>query len=104
MQDFCILQWTEEELILYTDIPTALNVSDSISKPTGRTKFYEHMDIMMGRRKPAYVQHDPNDPASLSKPHISSTCSSLKELTLTDLLDPEDLDTLVSFEAPSVGG
>jgi hypothetical protein len=35
MRDFCILQWTEEEQILYTDIPSAYNVSDSLSKPTG---------------------------------------------------------------------
>jgi hypothetical protein len=104
MRDFCILQWTEEELILFTDIPTALNVSDSISKPTGRTKFYEHMDRMMGRRKPSYVLHDPTDPSSPIKPHISSTCSSLKELTLADLLDLEDLNILISFDATSVGG
>lgn len=103
MRDFCILQWTEEELILFTDIPTAYNVSDSISKPTGRTKFYEHMDIMMGRRKPTYVQHDPNDPASLLHLHISSTCSSLKEIHLSDLLAYHDLDDIVSFDATSVG-
>jgi hypothetical protein len=103
MRDFCILQWTEEELIIFTDIPTAYNVSDSISKPTGRTKFYEHMDIMMGRRKPTYVPHNPDDPASPLKPHISSTCSSLKEILLSDLLDYKDLDNLVSFDATSVG-
>jgi hypothetical protein len=103
MRDFCILQWTEEELILFTDIPTAYNVSDSISKPTGRTKFYEHMDIMMGRRKPTYALQDPHDPSSPLKPHISSTCSSLQEIQLSDLIDYEDLDILVSFETTSVG-
>jgi hypothetical protein len=46
MRDFCILQWTEEEQILYSDIPSAYNVSDSLSKPTGRIKFYEQMDIL----------------------------------------------------------
>ena len=55
MRDFCILQWTEEEQILFMDVASAYNVSDSLSKPTGRIKFYEHMDILMGRRKPAYV-------------------------------------------------
>jgi hypothetical protein len=104
MCSFCILQWTEEELILFTDIPTAYNISDSISKPTGCTKFYEHMDIMMGSRKPTYVPHDPNNLSSPLKPHISSTCSSLHELTLSDLLDYEDLDILVPFDASSVGG
>jgi hypothetical protein len=53
MRSFCILQWTEEEQILYSDIPTAYNISDSLSTPTGRIKFYEQiMDISMGRRKP----------------------------------------------------
>jgi hypothetical protein len=103
MRDFCILQWTEEELVTFSDIPTALNVSDSISKPTGRTNFYEHMDIMMGRRKPSYVLKDPHDPTSPLRPHISSTCSSLKEITLSDLIDTEDLDILVFFETTSVG-
>jgi hypothetical protein len=60
MRDFCILQWTEEEQILYTDIPSAYNVSDSLSKPTGRIKFYEQMDVLMGRRCPSYVKLDPN--------------------------------------------
>jgi hypothetical protein len=55
MKEFVILQWTEEERILYTDVPTALNPSDSLSKPTGRVKFYEHTDVLMGRRPPSYV-------------------------------------------------
>jgi hypothetical protein len=67
-------------------------------------KFYKRMDITMGRLKPTYVQHNPNNPASLYMPHISSTYSSLKELTLSDLLNPEDLDIFISFKAPSVGG
>jgi hypothetical protein len=104
MRDFCILQWTEEELILFTDIPTAYNVSDSISKPTGRTKFHEHMDIMMGRRRPEYVPHDPHDPTSHDRLHISSTCSSLSEISLYDALDYLDIDILTSFDATSVGG
>jgi hypothetical protein len=104
MRYFCILQWTEEELILFTDIPTAYKVSNSISKPMGHAKFYKHMDIMMGRRKPTYVPYNPNNPSSPLKPHISSTCSSLQELTLSNLLDYKDLDNLVSFDDTSVGG
>jgi hypothetical protein len=60
MRDFCILQWTEEEQILYSDIPSAYNVSDSLSKPTGRIKFYEQMDILMGRRRPSYASTPPH--------------------------------------------
>ena len=98
MRDFCILQWTEEEQINFTDIPSAYNVSDSITKPTGRTKFYEHMDIMMGRRPPSYFQQNPEQPTS---PNIFSTCIPFQELLFSDLLDPEDIHF---FAATSVGG
>jgi len=106
MKDFCILQWTEEEQINYKDVASALNVSDSLSKPTGRIKFHEHMDIMMGRRKPIYVQttHTAQPSPSLrdTYPEIFSTCSNLNLFTLDDIiesLDPkydyrETLDTI----------
>jgi hypothetical protein len=55
MKEFVILQCTEEEWITYENVPSALNPNDSLSKPTGRTKFYEHRDILMGRRRPQYV-------------------------------------------------
>ena len=117
MRDFCILQWTEEEQIIYSDIPSAYNVSDSISKPTGRIKFYEQMDIMMGRRCPSYVPHydnpaytpyDPDNPATPIS-IVGSTCSLSKQLSLSDILDYEDLDCFDfdphdCFDATSVGG
>jgi hypothetical protein len=58
----------------------------------------------MGRRKPTYVHHDPDDPSSPLRPHISSTCSSLKEINLSDLIDYDDIDYVVSSDATSVGG
>jgi hypothetical protein len=61
-RDFCILQWMKEEQILYSDIPSAYNVSDSLSKLTGCIKFYEQMDILMGRRCPSYVNVSNNKP------------------------------------------
>ena len=85
MKDFCILQWTEEERIIYQDVSSALNVSDSLSKPTGCTKFYEHTDVMMGRRKPNYVK---------------STNAFLPSFSTCNFLPPIPLD----FEATSVGG
>jgi hypothetical protein len=45
MKEFVILQWTEEEQIMFEDVPSALNPSGSLSKPTGCVKFYEHRDI-----------------------------------------------------------
>jgi hypothetical protein len=55
MNEFIILQWTEEERITYENVPSALNPSNSHSKPTGSTKFYEHRYILMGRQRPQYV-------------------------------------------------
>jgi hypothetical protein len=75
MKYFVILEWTEEERIAYTDVKTQNNFSDSLTKPTGRVKHYEHNDIMMGCRRPAYIK-------SLQAFHhnLSSTYSSLRPL------------------------
>ena len=89
MKDFCILQWTEEEQIIFNDVASAYSVSDSISKPTRRTKFYEHMEIMMGRRKPTYVHS-----LRAYRPSFS-TCS---------LFNPLELHTILEdFKPTSVG-
>jgi hypothetical protein len=61
MKQFVILQWSEEDLISFTDCPSALLVADSLTKQTGRTKYYEHMDIIMGRRRPKYSLDIPNE-------------------------------------------
>jgi hypothetical protein len=55
MKHFIILQWTDDKFIDFVDTSIDENYSDSLSKPTGRTKFYEHTDVFMGRRKPAYT-------------------------------------------------
>ena len=47
MKQFVILQWSGEDLISSTGCPSAVLVADSMTKHTGRTKFYEHMDIML---------------------------------------------------------
>jgi hypothetical protein len=74
MKEFVILQWTEEEQITFEDVPSALNPSDSLSKPTGRVKFYEHRDILMGRRRPQYVS-----PLQAFKIIIDSTYRNLRQ-------------------------
>ena len=55
MKHFVILQWTDDKFINFIDTKTDENYSNSLSKPTARTKFYEHTDIFMGRRWPAYA-------------------------------------------------
>jgi hypothetical protein len=44
-----IIQWTDDKFIDFVGTSTDENYSDSLSKPTGRTKFYEHTDVFMGR-------------------------------------------------------
>jgi hypothetical protein len=83
MKHFVILQWTEEERITYSEVSTNNNFSDSLTKPTGRVKFYEHNDIMMGRRRPIYVKA-----LHAFKMILSSTYSSLKPFVFPWASDP----------------
>ena len=52
---FALLQWSKTGQLKATSIPTATNISDSMTKPTGRIKFHQHADIFMGRLPPHYV-------------------------------------------------
>jgi hypothetical protein len=45
MKHFIILQWTDDKFIDFADTSTDENYSDSLSKPTGRTKFYERTQM-----------------------------------------------------------
>jgi hypothetical protein len=38
-KQFVILQWSEEDLVSFTDCPSTLLTADSLTKQTGRTKF-----------------------------------------------------------------
>ena len=53
---FTALHWVETDQIQFKPIPTALNPSDSLTKQTGRIKFYEHSDYYMGRTPPKYLR------------------------------------------------
>ena len=52
---FALLEWSESQQVKATSIPTASNISDSMTKPTGRIKFHQHADLFMGRTPPQYV-------------------------------------------------
>jgi hypothetical protein len=58
IKHFVILEWTEQEYIKFQDVKSEYNISDSLSKQTGRIKFYEHTDILMGRLRPQYCISD----------------------------------------------
>ena len=52
---FVILQWTNVKFIDFMETPTKNIHSDSLSKVTDRTKFYKHINVLMGRQKPQYT-------------------------------------------------
>ena len=54
---FALLQWADSGQLTTEPIPTAHNISDSLTKATGRIKFHQHADIFMGRQPPSYVPH-----------------------------------------------
>jgi hypothetical protein len=55
IKEFAVLQWVEEDHMIFGEVKTENNISDSLSKQTGRTKFYVHTDVMMGRVRPMYA-------------------------------------------------
>ena len=60
LKHFTILHWIDVEYINFLETPTRNMHSNSLSKSTDRTKFYEHMDVLMGRRKPQYTENEKN--------------------------------------------
>ena len=52
---FALLQWAEAGSIKAEPVPTAYNISDSLTKATGQLKFHQHADVYMGRTPPSYV-------------------------------------------------
>ena len=52
---FVLLHWSETQQLQAIPIKTDQNISDSMTKPTGRIKFHQHADIYMGRISPSYV-------------------------------------------------
>jgi hypothetical protein len=92
LKQFAVLQWVEDEQIIFGDIGTTNNISDSLTKQTGRTKFHQHHDILMGRLRPAYARHTHSDHPSISKCSISA-CDYIKAFDYFDI----DLDTVTSM-------
>ena len=54
IRHFAVMQWVSEDYLIYNEVQTAHNPSDSLTKQTGRIKFHEQMDVIMGRRVPRY--------------------------------------------------
>jgi hypothetical protein len=60
IKEFAVQRWVEDERIVYEDVITTHNPSDSLSKATSRIKFWEHFDVLMGRRVPQYALAHPS--------------------------------------------
>ena len=56
---FALLQWSNSGQLKAEAIPTDANISDSLTKATGRIKFHQHADQYMGRTPPSYVPRIP---------------------------------------------
>jgi hypothetical protein len=102
MKHFIILQWTDDKSIAFVDTSTDENYSDSLSKPTGRTKFYEHTDVFMGRQKPAYTTYIDN---SKTKAHIINyvSVSTYRSNPLISLLQSTSKHCSDGLDSVSVG-
>jgi len=57
LKHFALLQWVEDLHITFVPVGTAENISDPMTKATGRIKFHQHADVYMGRIPPSYVTH-----------------------------------------------
>ena len=55
IKHFALQEWCERDLITLHKIHTTHNWADALTKPQGKTLFYRHMNHIMGRIKPQYV-------------------------------------------------
>ena len=72
---FALMEWAESGQLCARPIPTAHNISDSLTKATGRIKFHQHADIFMGRQRPHYAQQ--SRIVSVSQPQLNSAANPL---------------------------
>ena len=79
---FALLQWSESQQIAAIPIRTDQNISDSMTKCTGRIKFRQHADMYMGRIPPTCVTnaHPALAPFSIHALH-ATTDQSVDALT-----------------------
>jgi hypothetical protein len=64
IKTFVLQQWVEQDLIRLKRINTTDNYADVMTKSTGRTLFYRHMNYILGKIIPTYCRQNlsiPND-------------------------------------------
>ena len=55
IKKFVIIDWIERDMLLMKRISTSDNFADAMTKPMGRQLHYRHMDYILGKLKPKYV-------------------------------------------------
>ena len=70
---FALLQWSHSGQLKAKAIPTDANISDSLTKATGRIKFQQHADLYMGRSPPSYVPSTSTTSPQVRRIHTFST-------------------------------
>ena len=85
IKTFAIQEWVEKDLLTLKRICTSDNYSDVMTKATGRTLFYRHMNYIMGKIRPTY--------ASKIKLSVSRLFCSLKQTGLMILKSTGGCDT-----------
>ena len=99
MKHFVILQWTDDKFINFIDTKTDENYSDSLSKPTSKTKFYEHTDIFMRQRRPSYTTEPSLNPHSQKGKVYYLSLSTYRTNPIVSLLQYDSLQCLDSASA-----
>ena len=56
IREFALLDWVERDLVILNEIRTTENCVDPFTKALGKTAFWKHFDILMGRKIPTFVE------------------------------------------------
>ena len=56
---FAIQEWVESDILTLKRVATHDNEADPLTKNVGRSLFYRHIDFIMGKIKPEYVNTNP---------------------------------------------
>jgi hypothetical protein len=91
LKQFAVLQWVKDEQIIFGDVGTTYNISDSLTKQTGRTKFHQHHDLLLGRLRPACARS-----TDATQPITSSFSADDCCIDICDCFN-FDLDTVTSM-------
>ena len=58
LKHFGLQEWVQHDLLILHQINTADNYVDAMTKALGRTLFYRHVNFIMGKIVPQYIQYD----------------------------------------------